>query len=447
MNHAHFSAEAEDMVIGVFAEHPETWPLIAGELEAVDFWQPKARLAFEAAAELDRRRESVDGFAVSEDLIRRGEHDAAVYVQHCAAEAIGKSSIRSYCKVVREKKIERDMIAMANWQADLARKSGPLSERLADIQQKAYALGKRHVVNADEVSGIADNVFRELASREGTKLVGISSGFDVIDSRWGGLRKGSLIVVAGRPAMGKTTLALNIAEAVAGSGKRVMVFSLEMGSGELIEKMISSQGGVFFSDLTDGSAFRNHTQIERAQQAVQRIKSMDMVIQSNGGITMAQIRAECRRSRKAIDLVVIDYLQLINGNPKHSAYERISEITRGMKQMAVELECPVILLSQLNRRCDERPYGSNQPVMSDLRDSGTIEQDADIVAFVYRDVVYNEHSMAPNIAEVITAKNRKGVPGTDYLRAELDRSRFMPHDGPKPQYIPVEAKKARSFQP
>jgi replicative DNA helicase len=445
MKPAHYAPEAEDMVIGVFAEYPDTWPTIQTELTEEDFYQPKARRAFAIAAEIDRQRNPVDGFTVSEFAIRTGEPEVAVYVQECATQAIGRASIKSYCRVVREKKIERDLMSLARWQFNLATSSEPLGERLAQVQEKAYALGKRHVVSADEVSAIADDVLRELATRDGSKLVGINSGFRCIDDRWGGLRNGALIVLAGRPAMGKTTLAINIAEHVAINGYRVLVFSLEMGSAELVEKIISSQAGVFYADLSTGEAFRNHVQIDRVQNTMPRIKGMDMVINSNGGITMSQIRAESRRhsGKKRVDLIVIDYLQLINGNPKHSAYERISEITRGMKQMAVELNCPVILLSQLNRKCDERPYGSNQPVMSDLRDSGTIEQDADLVAFVYRDVVYNEHTMSPHIAELITAKNRKGVPGTDYMRAELDRSRFADHEGPKPQYISVEEPKRR----
>jgi len=439
------SEEAESMVIGCIAEFPATWPDLANELDEQDFVGALPRRAYGMAVELDRRGDAVDGLTLKNMALASNQPEVALYIEDCALNVTGPSNIIAYAKVLRVKRIERQLLVASKQLVQLAYDIEPLKDRLASAQSLLLDLGVDKPPEAAPIKIVAARVLGSMEDRRTRPVIGLSTGFKDLDVRWGGFRQSSLIIVAGRPAMGKTTFALNMAENVAANGGRVMVFSLEMDAEELTEKTMSSRAGVFYSDISTGKFLDNTEQSARLSNAMHGINSMDLMIDERGTITLQQIRAAARKQalKKPLDLIVIDYLQLVSGEPKQSIYERITELTRGFKQLAKELKCPVVLLSQLNRNCDMRPYGQNRPTMADLRDSGSIEQDADIIAFVYRDVIYNEETMQPNIAEVVTAKCRKGVAGTDYLRAELDRSRFVTHTGQKPIY--AQAKQQRGY--
>lgn len=434
-----YSQEAESMVIGCVAEFPTVWPAISGDLIAGDFFTRHAREAWEIASELDRRGVVVTGFEISAHALSLGKKELAVWVQEQAESVPGQSNIRAYVRVIREKAIDRQMIVAAMRMYEIAEDTKPQAERIAEVHRVALEIGKDQNEHSQTIAEVMPGVFEEIEQRRRHGLTGVSTGFRNLDKRWGGMARQAVIVIAGRPRMGKTTLALNIAENVASIGGRVLVFSLEMGAAELTEKSLASRGGVNYADILSGAVLDNSEQCERLTKASMELKQFDLTIADRSAVSMANIRSLARRhhAKKPIDLLVIDYLQLIEGGNQGS-YERITDITRRVKLLAMELSVPVLLLSQLNRKADDRASGDNRPRLADLRDSGSIEQDADLVAFVYRDVIYNEHTLAPNAAEVITAKHRKGQQGTDYLREELSRSRFCYQEGLKPDYGTVK---------
>jgi replicative DNA helicase len=415
------SAETEDRVIGLIAEFPATWPIVSAMATEADFFQYKAAEAFRIAKTLESRGEAVDGLTISALALSNKLEAVAVYVQDVAISAAGQANVRAYIEVLQAKRIERELLKAAMEISDLAYDTESLPERIQAAQSKIMSVGNLSRNDSHTATEVVRQVF---ASMGNDKPRGLSTGFDSLDRRWGGLRKGALIVLGGRPSMGKTTLALNIAESCPG---RVLVFSLEMDREELVEKILSSRAGVRYADVQNGRVLNFEHTRNAVMDAVSKISDSDISIIDAGGQSLDGIMSAARRHAitKPVDLIVIDYLQLIAGSAKQSTYDRISEATRNLKQLAKELNCSVLLLSQLNRRCDERPYGQNRPMMADLRDSGSIEQDADIVAFVYRDVVYNEHTLDSDIAEIITAKCRKGIPGTDLVTADLERSRFV----------------------
>jgi len=429
------SPEAENIVIGCIAEYPGTWPTVAAEVSATDFVNRMARKAFELATEIDRRGEPVDGHTISLAAYAASDPEVAHYVQEAARAVLGPSNIRAYCNVLREKRTERAMVFLATKIRELATDTKPILDRIEEVQKTAMALTQNQSENIVEAAPAYRTLLHDLVSRNGRAMVGFSTGYPSLDSRWGGIRRGGLHIVAGRPAMGKTTLALNLAEHVARDGHRVMIFSLEMDADEVMEKLVSSVGGIFYADVQSGACFDTETQRQAIAQTETIIPQMDLLIDDRGSQTIHNIRAEARRAhiKKPLDLIVVDYLQLIGGDGKQSIYERITEQTRLFKTLAKDLNCAIVLLSQLNRQCDERPKGQNRPRMADLRDSGSIEQDADVVAFVYRDVVYSQ-GVDDYVAEIITSKCRKGVPGTDCLRSDLAHSRFVHQPGLRPQY-------------
>ncbi len=434
-----YSEEAESMVIGCIAEYPTVWPTISGDLTVDDFFMRHARESWEIAAELDRRGVVVNGFEISAHALNIGKNELAVWVQEQAASVTGPQSIRAYIRVIREKSVDRQMINVGIRIHEIAEDSRPQSERISEIHRVALEIGKDQNEHSQTIAEVMPGVFEEIEQRRKHGLTGVSTGYRNLDRRWGGMPRQAVIVIAGRPRMGKTTLALNIAENVAANGGRVLVFSLEMGAAELAEKSLASRGGVNYADILSGAVLDNSEQCERLTRASKEINQFDLTIADRSAVTVANIRSLARRhnAKKPLDLIVIDYLQLIEGGNQGS-YERITDITRRVKLLAMELNVPVLLLSQLNRKADDRAIGDNRPRLADLRDSGSIEQDADLVAFVYRDVIYNEHTLAPNVAEVITAKHRKGQQGTDYLREELGRSRFCYQEGLKPDYGTVK---------
>ena len=271
---------------------------------------------------------------------------------------------------------------------------------------------------------ILKNTYREIKEQfENPKSFnGLSTGYEDLDARWNGLKPQNLIYIAGRPAMGKTTLAMNIAEYNARQLKTVLVFSMEMSHDELSRKMISSATRLSFTRLSTGKLYgEDWNKLEAADNL---LNGAPMYVDERGGLSVAQIRARCYqiKSKGALDLVVIDYIQLMRGEGQ-SREQEIGGISRQLKEIAKELNVPVIAISQLNRKCEERP--NKRPVLSDLRDSGSLEQDANIIAFVYRDEIYNdEDDQMKGIAEIITRKFRGGKVGTDVLGWAGDYQRF-----------------------
>jgi len=289
-----------------------------------------------------------------------------------------------------------------------------------------------------------DQVQERLKNKGG--LTGESMGFDLLDKRFNGFNPTDLIIVAGRPAMGKTTFALNMMQKVA-RNKPVIVFSMEMSGEQITEKMWSSEGACPMNSIKRGVFEGDHHQL--FSHGVTKTNTLKFEIDDRGGLTPQQIRAKCLRLKKKygeIGAVMIDYLQLMNVNKSQGQTDKVTQISLALKSLAKELRCPVVALSQLNRGVEART--NKRPVMSDLRDSGAIEQDADIILFCYRDDYYAEKedrkSESPNIAEIITAKFRGGETGTDHLRTELHLSRFTDIVG---GYEPQPVSKEKTNKP
>lgn len=431
--------DLEAMVIGLILQYPDCWSTVQSMLQPRDFYVAANASIFRLALDLDARGQAVDAVTVSELANAKGAEHLLSHLAECVESAFSPGNVAAYARIIRDHRVSRDMLAASHTLGQLAYGDDPVESRVIAAQAAALAIGDESATGEPVSIGKAlSGVVEALESRRGVDPIGISTGFECLDARWRGINPGHLIVIAGRPAMGKTTLALNIAEHVART-RRVLFFSLEMGADELIEKTLSNRAGVFYSDIRDASFWDNREQYDRFTRALPDVGALDLSIDETGSIAMPQIRARARRHAHTnpVGLIVIDYLQLIAKERGVSTYDHVTECSRQAKLLAKELGCSVILLSQLNRKCDERPYGKNRPVMSDLRDSGSIEQDADIIAFTYRDVVYNENTNAPHIAECITAKQRRGIPGTDYLREEFNCSRFVDHFGAKPTYGPA----------
>lgn len=265
---------------------------------------------------------------------------------------------------------------------------------------------------------------------------GVCTGFRHVDLRLQGLQPGDLLVIAGRPAMGKTTYAMNIAHHAASAQQlRVLVFSLEMPAHQLAMRMVAAQGPLKMGLLKSGKVLDYSEQTERLSSAAIALSSLPLLIDDQGGLTLGDIATRARREhrRGQLGLVVIDYLQLIESPAaRGSRNDAVSDISRGLKGLAKELGCPVIVLSQLSRKCEER--GNKRPIPSDLRDSGAVEQDADLIQFVYRDRVYNEATPVGDQAEIITAKQRNGECGTDYLVFDGAHNRFREGERSDGQY-------------
>jgi replicative DNA helicase len=264
-----------------------------------------------------------------------------------------------------------------------------------------------------------------LMSRSG-ELTGVPTGFEAFDRDTGGLQPGDLFVLAARPAMGKTALALNIARnAAVDHGKRVAFFSLEMTTRSLIIRLLSSEAAINFSSLRKG--FLPMSDYRRLQQAADKLSGADFWIDDSGALTILEIKAKSRRlqAEHGLDLVVVDYLQLAHGDGRKDRKDlEIAEISQGLKALSKELGIPVISLSQLNRGPEQRDPDKRRPMMGDLRESGAIEQDADVIAFIYRDVVYNKETEDPRKAEIIIEKQRNGPTGTVALDFEGEYARF-----------------------
>ena len=339
------------------------------------------------------------------------------------------ANIRRYAEVVSEKRTLRDLLAASAQIADLANADGskPIDQRIDEAQAVIFSLAERRGGGADDPEGIGvllPGVVDDVQARfdRGGAITGLSTGFDDLDAKTCGLNPGDLVVVAGRPSMGKTAFALNVAEHVAvNEGKPALVFSMEMGKKQLSERSIASIGRVSMNALRSGRM--SDDEWSRMSFAIGKLFKAPLLIDDAPALTVTQMRSRARRIAKkhGLSLVVVDYIQLATGEGQ-SREQEVSSISRGLKALAKEFNCPVIALSQLNRKVDERP--NKRPLMSDLRDSGAIEQDADLILMMYRDEYYHPETTDKGIAEIIVAKQRMGETGIIPVLFRGEFSRF-----------------------
>lgn len=417
------------------------WHDVSGILKAADFYRPQHQDIFEAMAELVSYGQPVDGVMVADRLEAVGKLDRVggqSYLIDLVESTPSAKNIAAYAQMVRDHALERSLIGVAQQIWDLGYGSDPTESKVNQAQSIVMSLAlERRAASPRCMREVLQSVVSEVEERFASngKVRGLSTGFPDLDHQWTGWKPGNVVVLAGRPAMGKTTLALNIAMHNVKQGKRVQIFSLEMSSEELIERAISSESGIAHRDIETGSFMGSQDGPPKFSQSVSNLKDLDLLIDDTGGIDLPRIRGRVRQAcvERPVDLVIVDHLQLMSGEGRDEN-AKLTEITSGMKQLAKEIRCPVLLLSQLNREVDRRPYGKNRPVMADLRASGSIEQDADIVSFVYRNSVYKPKCNYSEVAEVITAKFRNGPIGTRYLRTDFAHCRFQSYAGDTPNY-------------
>ena len=415
------SVEAEQSLLGGLMLDNEAWDKVADLIVDTDFYRKDHRLIFAAIAALVEDSQPCDVVTVSEHLDHKNELEAAGGLQYLATlanETPGAANARAYARILRERSMLRSLIHAGNEISGNAftsdgRTASELvdeAERLVfDIADKG-SRGKAGFKPLKQI--LPDTVDRiDLLHQSGGDITGIPSGFSEFDKLTAGLQPGELIIVAGRPSMGKTTFAVNVAEnAAIGAKVPTAIFSMEMPSQQLAFRMISSLGRVDQTHLRTGK-FPDEDW-SRINTAVQLMSDAPIFIDDSPGLSPTEIRARARRLKREhnLGLIVLDYLQLmqVHGSTENRATE-ISEISRSLKSLAKELELPIIALSQLNRSVEQRT--DKRPVMSDLRESGAIEQDADLIVFIFREEVYNKETPRKGIADISIAKQRNGPIG------------------------------------
>ncbi len=415
------SVEAEQSLLGGLMLDKSAWDKIADVVGSEDFYRKDHRVIFRAIAELIEDGQPCDVVVLSEFLDKREELESAgglEYLATLANETPGSANARAYANIVRERAMLRSLIEVGNEIAGQAfrtegRKASDVvdeAERLVFEIAERGTRGKQGFKSLKQI--LPETVDRiDLLHQSDGSITGISSGYNEFDKMTAGLQAGDLVIIAGRPSMGKTTLAVNIAEnAAIGSRVPTAIFSMEMPASQLAFRMISSLGRVDQTHLRTGN-FPDEDW-SRINTAVQLMSDAPIFIDDTAGLAPTEIRARARRLQRehGLGLIVVDYLQLMQvpGNQENRATE-ISEISRSLKALAKELSVPVIALSQLNRSVEQRT--DKRPVMSDLRESGAIEQDADMIIFIYREEVYNPDTPRKGIADIVIAKQRNGPIG------------------------------------
>ena len=420
------SMEAEQSVLGGLMLDNNAWDTVSEVVLEDNFYRREHRQIYRTMQKLVNDGNPIDVVTLSEELDRTAELESAGgldYLVELAKNTPSASNIRAYSEIVRDRALLRQMISAANEIADSAfTPEGRSSEEiLNDAEQKIFRIAENRP-NQGGPEGV-NTLLKKAVDRIDTlfnsdgDLTGVTTGFDDLDSKTAGLQPSDLVIVAARPSMGKTTFAMNLVEnALMASNKPVLVFSLEMPADQLVTRMLSSLGRIDQTRVRTGML--EEEDWPKLTTAVNMMRDKPLFIDDQAGISPNEMRTRARRIVREhgdLALIMVDYLQLMQmkGSGIESRTQEISEISRSLKALAKELECPVVALSQLNRSLEQRP--NKRPVNSDLRESGAIEQDADVIMFIYRDEVYNEDSEHKGIAEIIIGKQRNGPIGTSRL--------------------------------
>ncbi len=420
------SIEGESSVLGGLLLDNNAWDRVGDILQDSDFYRYEHRLIYAAIGALVNASKPADVITVFEHMQNQGraeEIGGLPYLNSLAQYVPSASNIRRYAEIVRDRSILRKLVTASDEIATSAfnPKGKAVSQIVDESEQKIFNIGEQGKRNKQGFQGmdtlvvsLLDRV-QEMADNP-NDVTGVRSGFYDLDRMTAGLQAGDLIVLAARPSMGKTALAINIAEHVAlNEGLPVAVFSMEMGAAQLAVRIVGSIGRIDQGHLRTGKL--TDDEWPRLSEAIEKLRTISLHIDESPGLNSSEVRANARRLSRQygqLGLIVVDYLQLMSGNSPDGGDNRateLGEISRGLKMLARELKCPVIALSQLNRSVEQRP--DKRPMMSDLRESGAIEQDADIIMFIYRDEYYTKDACKePGVAEVIIAKQRNGPTGT-----------------------------------
>ena len=442
------SLEAEAAVLGAILLDNAALDRVAEIVSPEDFYREVHRKILRAALELSQRSEPIDLLTLTEALRTRGELaeiGGAAYVSELADRALSAANIQYHARIVREKSILRGLISTASEIVTRGYEAREEVGRFVDeAEQAIFQIAERKTRGSfTRVGDLITETFRqiELLYERKEMVTGVPTGFTDLDRMTAGLQPSDLIIVAGRPSMGKTSFCLNIAEHVAiDKGIGVAVFSLEMSKEQLVLRMLCSQARVDLSKVRTG--FLAQKDFPRLAEAAGRIHDAPIYVDDTPALSALELRAKARRLKRDkeanLGLIVVDYLQLMRGSGSRdeSREQEISQISGSLKALAKELRVPVIALSQLNRQVEGR--NPPKPRMADLRESGAIEQDADVIAFIYRDEVYNPQSRDQGAAEILIAKQRNGPIGDIRLAFRSEFTRFENLEEALPE-IPAEA--------
>ncbi len=431
------SMEAESSVLGGLLLDNSAWDRIGDAVQEDDFYRYEHRLIFSACSKLINATKPADVITVFEALQSLGKADEVGginYLNALAQYVPSAANIRRYAEIVRERAILRKLLTASDEIATQAfnPKGKPVDEILDEAEQKIFKIGEEGSKNKQGFQSM-DKLVVELLDRvqemseNPNDITGVPTGFYDLDRMTSGFQAGDMVVLAARPSMGKTALAVNIAEHVAlNEGLPVAIFSMEMGASQLAIRVVGSIGRIDQQRLRTGKL--KDDEWPRLAEAVEKLRTVSLHIDESPGLMPSVLRANARRLARQcgkLGLIVVDYLQLMSGSKGGSDENRateLGEISRGLKMLAKELQCPVVALSQLNRSVETRT--DKRPMMSDLRESGAIEQDADVIMFIYRDDYYNKESKEPGVAEIIIAKQRNGPTGTVKLTFLKNLTRF-----------------------
>ena len=433
------SLEAEQAVLGGLMLDNNGFDDVSEIVTDVDFYRRDHRLIYSAMFQLAEQAKPFDVITLGEILDNSGVLDQAggmAYLAELAKNTPSASNIKAYAEIVRDRSVLRQMIQVSNEIAESAfdPQGRPTSQLLDEAERKVFAIAEQGAKKGGPqgikaiLKSTVDKI-DELFSNE-EALTGLSTGFTDLDAMTSGLQPSDLVIVAARPSMGKTTFSMNLVEnAIIRTGKPALVFSMEMPSESIVMRMLSSLGRIDQTRIRSGKL--EEEDWPRFNSAISMLAEQKLFIDDQGGLSPVEVRARARRVARdvgEIGMILVDYLQLMQVPGSESRVAEISEISRSLKGLAKEMNCPVVALSQLNRSLEQRP--NKRPVMSDLRESGAIEQDADVIMFIYRDEVYNPDTEDKGVAEIIIGKQRNGPIGSLRLAFLGKYTRFedLAHD-------------------
>lgn len=433
-----FSQEAEEAVIGSVLVNPGVFVTLASFLKPEDFFLTRHTLIWEALLRLNERDEAIDYLTLIEDLgntrLKNGrsaleEVGGDVYIIGLFRSIPTSVHAETYGRLVERAAIRRRLLAAAEEIRMLAMKEDePIDDVISKSEARLFTVTerqlKRDMIPIREALGAYyDHVEAMMQSNQ--TAFGVPTGFRDLDSLLGGLQKSDFLIFAGRPGMGKTSFLLSIAMNAARMGARILIFTMEMGAEQIVQRIISMETGINMQRLRTGQV--DAREWGRFVEAIGRLGELSIFIDDTPALNPLQMRTKCRRlaHEYGLDLIILDYLQLMNAGAmyENNRVQEISYISRSLKELAREINVPLLSAAQLSRAVEQR--GDKRPILSDLRESGSIEQDTDIVMFLYRDAVYNEATEFPNQADVIVAKHRNGPTGTISLYFDNTITKFM----------------------
>lgn len=429
------SLEAEQSVLGGLMLDDSIWDAVNEIIVADDFYRPEHRVIFRTMDTLFKAEQPIDVVTLAEELDRHKAQDQVGgldYLIDLARNTPSTANVRAYSNIVKERATLRRLIGVANEISENAfHTEGRSSADILDEAERRVlqiAEGRQKEGGPRSVNPLLESALDRIDElfTSGSTLTGISSGFTDLDKMTSGMQRSDLIIVAARPSMGKTTFAMNLVEnALMSQDKPILVFSLEMPAEGLVTRMLASLGRIDQTRVRDGKLEQDDW--PKLTNAVNLLKDKPLYIDDSSGISPSEMRSRARRIMRehgSMGLIMVDYLQLMSLKGQvESRTQEISEISRTLKALAKEMNCPVVALSQLNRSLENRP--NKRPVNSDLRESGAIEQDADVIMFIYRDEVYNEDTEYKGQAEIIIGKQRNGPIGTCRLAFIGKHSKFQ----------------------